>query len=160
MKCNLSSRLTGIYAIALLFGASLYKWPQRASLFGFENEPTTCKELWYKNLFYYNNKGSPVSPCLSSYNRTTNCCILQCMGQTWYLATEMQIFIVTPLLLYPMWWFQKYYTHYIWPSTQCILYEWQCKRARFIAAIWVVGSCITSVVLTHINDLPASATVE
>ena len=27
----------------------------------------------------------------------------QCVGQTWYLANDMQMFIITPLILYPLW---------------------------------------------------------
>ena len=53
---------------------------------------------------------------------------IQCMGQSWYLATDMQIFIITPFLLYPMWWFQKYYLHYIWPGTKLSFVWFQLKR--------------------------------
>lgn len=27
----------------------------------------------------------------------------QCMGQTWYLACDMQMFILSPLFIYPLW---------------------------------------------------------
>ena len=30
------------------------------------------------------------------------------MGQTWYLAVEMQCFIITPLLIWPLWRFPKF----------------------------------------------------
>lgn len=30
------------------------------------------------------------------------------MGQTWYLAVEMQCFIITPLLIWPLWKFPKF----------------------------------------------------
>lgn len=27
----------------------------------------------------------------------------QCMGETWYLACDMQMFLVSPLFIYPLW---------------------------------------------------------
>ena len=27
----------------------------------------------------------------------------QCVGQTWYLDNDMQMFLVTPLIIYPLW---------------------------------------------------------
>jgi len=30
-----------------------------------------------------------------------------CMGQTWYLATEMQMFLLTPFLLLSMYWIEQ-----------------------------------------------------
>lgn len=30
------------------------------------------------------------------------------MGQTWYLAVDMQLFLVSPLLIYPLWRWKKY----------------------------------------------------
>ena len=32
---------------------------------------------------------------------------LQCLDQTWYMSVEMQIFLVTPLIIYPMWKYKK-----------------------------------------------------
>ena len=28
---------------------------------------------------------------------------LQCLGQTWYLDNDMQMFIISPLIIYPLW---------------------------------------------------------
>ena len=33
---------------------------------------------------------------------------LQCMGHTWYLSVDMQLFLVSPLLIYPLWRWKKY----------------------------------------------------
>ena len=27
----------------------------------------------------------------------------QCMAHTWYLAVDMQLFLITPLIIYPLW---------------------------------------------------------
>ena len=29
--------------------------------------------------------------------------MLMCMGETWYLATEMQMFLVSPFIIWPLW---------------------------------------------------------
>ena len=34
--------------------------------------------------------------------------ILQCMGQSWYLALDMQLYLVSPLLIYPMWRWRRF----------------------------------------------------
>lgn len=33
--------------------------------------------------------------------------IFQCMGQTWYLAVDMQLFVISPLIVYPLWRWKK-----------------------------------------------------
>ena len=30
------------------------------------------------------------------------------MGQTWYLAVDMQLFLIAPLIVYPLWRWRKY----------------------------------------------------
>lgn len=34
--------------------------------------------------------------------------ILQCMFQSWYLSADTQLFILAPLVLYPMWKYSKF----------------------------------------------------
>ena len=46
-----------------------------------------CSEDWYINLLYYNN-----------YQKD------RCLGQSWYLAVEMQCFIITPIIIILMYW--------------------------------------------------------
>ena len=82
------------------------------------------------------------------------------MGHGWYLATEMQIFIITPFLLYPMWWFQKYYTHYIWPGIKNTVIFVPFLQSYCDSALWVVVSCVATMVITHIHDLPLSSVLE
>ena len=86
-------RLTGVYACILLFHASLLKLfatgPQSEWMM---MNVDACQEDWWKNLLYINN--------FSFTGRG-------CMGQTWYLAVEMQCFIITPLLIWPLWRFPK-----------------------------------------------------
>uniref|UniRef100_A0A182PNQ7 Nose resistant-to-fluoxetine protein N-terminal domain-containing protein n=1 Tax=Anopheles epiroticus TaxID=199890 RepID=A0A182PNQ7_9DIPT len=58
-------------------------WTERMQL-----EQHRCRQSWWLNLLYVNN-----------YFGTDNVC----MFQSWYLATDTQLFLLAPLLLYPMW---------------------------------------------------------
>ena len=66
----------------------------------------------------------------------------QCAGPSWYLATDMQLFIITPLILLPMWWFRKYMVDYLWPC------------------LCIVGSIILLATMTAVKGWPATAAVE
>ena len=46
-----------------------------------------CKRHWWTNLLYINN--------LLYYDEA-------CVGQTWYLACDMQFFLVSPLVFFPL----------------------------------------------------------
>jgi peptidoglycan/LPS O-acetylase OafA/YrhL len=54
-----------------------------------------CQRNWWHNLLYINN--------LIDYGLTD----AACHGETWYLANDMQFFIVSPLLIYPLWRWRK-----------------------------------------------------
>ena len=80
-------RLTGAYAGVVLFAASLSKYLPNAIEHSFLSDYKGCAEDWWKNLLYIQTL-YPDEP--------------KCLGQTWYLAVEMQIFIITPILLFLM----------------------------------------------------------
>ncbi|XP_075226493.1 nose resistant to fluoxetine protein 6-like [Lycorma delicatula] len=52
-----------------------------------------CKNNWLPGIFYINN-----------YYKVQN----YCMMQSWYLAADMQMFWLSPLLLYPLWRWPKF----------------------------------------------------
>ncbi|CRK87301.1 CLUMA_CG001103, isoform A [Clunio marinus] len=58
-------------------------WKHRISL-----EQERCQHSWWKNILYINNY----------YGNDE-----LCMFQSWYLATDTQLFILAPLLIYPLW---------------------------------------------------------
>lgn len=33
--------------------------------------------------------------------------MLQCMGETWYLSNDIQMYIMSPLFIYPLWRWHK-----------------------------------------------------
>ena len=50
-----------------------------------------CKVNWYRHLLYYNIWGKSDGSADG------------CIGQTWYLAFDMEWFLVSPLVVYPLW---------------------------------------------------------
>uniref|UniRef100_A0A182QX25 Nose resistant-to-fluoxetine protein N-terminal domain-containing protein n=1 Tax=Anopheles farauti TaxID=69004 RepID=A0A182QX25_9DIPT len=83
-------RLTPAYlAVIALYATWLPRlgdgplWSERMAL-----EQHRCRQSWWLNVLYVNN-----------YFGTDNVC----MFQSWYLATDTQLFVLAPLLLYPMW---------------------------------------------------------
>uniref|UniRef100_A0A182Y7U1 Nose resistant-to-fluoxetine protein N-terminal domain-containing protein n=1 Tax=Anopheles stephensi TaxID=30069 RepID=A0A182Y7U1_ANOST len=83
-------RLTPAYlAVIALYATWLPRlgdgplWQERIEL-----EQQRCQQSWWLNVLYVNN-----------YLGTDSVC----MFQSWYLATDTQLFVLAPLLLYPMW---------------------------------------------------------
>ncbi|XP_035220831.1 nose resistant to fluoxetine protein 6-like [Stegodyphus dumicola] len=81
-------RLTPVYMITLAFSATVYYylgcgpfWPET------EIDPN-CKNYWWWNLLYINN-----------FQKSAD----QCMAWSWYLANDMQFFVISPLFLYSLW---------------------------------------------------------
>ncbi|KAG5684438.1 hypothetical protein PVAND_013672 [Polypedilum vanderplanki] len=58
-------------------------WKQRISL-----EQERCMSSWWKNILYINNYYGNDALCLF---------------QSWYLAADTQLFLLAPLLIYPLW---------------------------------------------------------
>ena len=85
-----------------------------------------CQEGWWTNLLYINN----------FYSGTQGEGL--CLGQTWYLACDFQMFVVAPLVILPMFYWQKN----IW-GLMCWL--------GFMA-----GATITQITLSLVHDLPPS----
>ncbi|XP_056011040.1 nose resistant to fluoxetine protein 6-like [Ostrea edulis] len=114
-------RLTPVYMIVLMISACLGRyfgdgpvWPKD----GFERN--FCKDTWWRNLLYINNL----------FNDD------QCFGVSWYLANDMQFFILSPLMLVPLYFFYPV--------------------GIGICFVWLLGSAITPGVISNVLDLPPS----
>ncbi|XP_033218446.1 O-acyltransferase like protein-like isoform X2 [Belonocnema kinseyi] len=59
------------------------RWEKLINIFFTEN----CKEKWWSFFLYINNYVKPDNVC---------------MGHLWYLAVDMQFFLISPLILYPL----------------------------------------------------------
>ncbi|XP_052820617.1 O-acyltransferase like protein-like isoform X2 [Mya arenaria] len=83
-------RLTPLYMLVLMAFACLYQylgsgpfWPSKIW------DAEHCKTNWWTNLLYVNNVVG------------TNA---QCMAWSWYLAVDMQFYVITPIFLALMYW--------------------------------------------------------
>ncbi|XP_038051428.1 nose resistant to fluoxetine protein 6-like isoform X2 [Patiria miniata] len=84
-------RITPAYMVSIAIWASL------AIHFGqgvgkhamFEGAAEACRKYWWTNLLYINNL-YPFPGDLS----------LQCLGWSWYLANDMQFFVISPVIIY------------------------------------------------------------
>ncbi|XP_063234468.1 nose resistant to fluoxetine protein 6-like [Bacillus rossius redtenbacheri] len=92
-------RLTPVYAVVIFFYATiLYRLGSGPMWDEFiKDERRKCVDWWFNNLLYVNN-----------YNSNNNTCIVQ----SWYLATDMQFYWLSPLVLYPLW---------RWPKAGCLI---------------------------------------
>jgi len=63
-----------------------------------------CRDNWWKNILYVNNFDIPTDgPDVPGFP--------YCVGQAWYLASEMQMFLFTPFILLPTYWIYKKFGH-------------------------------------------------
>ncbi|XP_044729189.1 O-acyltransferase like protein-like [Chrysoperla carnea] len=65
-----------------------------------------CEKKWWSALLYVQNYANSDSVCL---------------GHTWYLAVDMQLYVLSPLILYPMWRWKKF-TYIVIPILLVILH--------------------------------------
>ncbi|XP_045202111.2 nose resistant to fluoxetine protein 6-like [Mercenaria mercenaria] len=94
-------RLTPPYMLLLMLYVPTFKywadgpfWPQTGV------DVDECKDTWWTNLLYINN-----------IVRTDK----MCMGWSWYLANDMQFYVLSPIMLIPL-----YYSP-LWGTISCLL---------------------------------------
>lgn len=84
-------RLTPVYAIILGLDIGLFKYLTDGPLWNQEGvEINNCKDSWWYNILYVNNFFGVDDLC---------------MGHSWYLAIDMQIYWVAPPVLVLFWFF-------------------------------------------------------
>ncbi|XP_064616085.1 O-acyltransferase like protein-like [Liolophura sinensis] len=80
-------RLTPPYMLIIMTYVPLYQyWGQGPQWPVGQMEPMPCNIYWWKNLIYINN-----------FNMTDSC-----IGWSWYLANDMQFYVISPLILIPL----------------------------------------------------------
>ncbi len=84
-------RLTGVYAVVVALHATYLKFLATGpNSYTLTDTRETCRDGWWLNLLYINNFNEDLGRD-------------QCIGWSWYLANDMQMFLVSPLVIYPMW---------------------------------------------------------
>ena len=116
-------RLTPTYAFVLFFAWFLTTHIAPAPAFTLSDPYPTCAKYWWTNLLYINN----LYPWQLG---------AQCLTWTWYLANDMQFYIITPLILIP--------TYFLLPV------------GAAIASALLLSSFIATATLAAVFDLPTN----
>ena len=96
--CYFSDRLTGFYAFLIFFLSTLWRHCGSGPNHSFETEAEDCARNFWVNLLYINNfNGIVEDPTPQS----------ECLGVTWYLANDMQFFLIAPPIIYVTWHWKK-----------------------------------------------------
>ncbi|XP_076346880.1 nose resistant to fluoxetine protein 6-like isoform X2 [Tachypleus tridentatus] len=98
-------RLTPVYMMVLAFDAVLWKHLSSGPFWsedGYDGEK--CKKNWWYNLLYINN-----------FNKQGE----QCLGPTWYLANDMQMYLVSPIFLVSIFYLIEAYFNTIYQKPWC-----------------------------------------
>uniref|UniRef100_A0A8D7ZYQ8 Nose resistant to fluoxetine protein 6 n=1 Tax=Culex pipiens TaxID=7175 RepID=A0A8D7ZYQ8_CULPI len=116
-------RLTPVFAALILFTVGFYQRIGDGPLWPVQQQFTTgnCEQYWWSALLYVQNYVNPNQLCI---------------GHSWYLSVDMQLFLLSPLIIYPLW-------------------RWG-PRVLIAVAVLILASmgCLLSVFL--VNDLRAS----
>lgn len=81
-------RLTPPYMLVLMLYVPTFKyWGSGPNWLQSGADFDECKDTWWKNLLYINNV----------YDSDK-----QCMGWSWYLANDMQFYVISPIMLIPL----------------------------------------------------------
>ncbi|XP_068156769.1 nose resistant to fluoxetine protein 6-like [Drosophila tropicalis] len=110
-------RLTPVLALAVLFFMTLFPRLDDGPFWKmFTGSSQLCRETWWATLLYVQNYAAAGKMCL---------------GHSWYLAVDMQLYILSPILL-------------------IALYKWGRKAAAVIVAIiLLLFGCVFSIVMLN-----------
>ncbi|KRX99763.1 Nose resistant to fluoxetine protein 6, partial [Trichinella pseudospiralis] len=118
-------RLVPVYVVLLGFVALLFKhvgdgplWT--GSIPSFSSQ-LGCESSWWTNLLFINNFFGQENPC---------------MGWTWFLAVEVQLYILSPLLL--------------------LLYHYSPRVALTATSLLMISFAVLHAVIVVVNDYPPS----
>ncbi|XP_060085261.1 nose resistant to fluoxetine protein 6-like [Ylistrum balloti] len=95
-------RLTPVYAFCIMIWGSLFFHTLRGPMAVWRSTPQTqalineCSKSWWANILYINN----YYPYSGDINQ-------QCMGWSWYLANDMQFYIISPIILILLYRYRK-----------------------------------------------------
>lgn len=108
-------RLTPVVAVVILYIMSLYKYSGAGPMWmKVGNQDEICSETWWATLLYIQNYAFPYKICMS---------------QSWYLAVDTQLYILSPLFLIPLW---KWGKKALWPISIFLVLCLGCTFATFM----------------------------
>ncbi|PNF21712.1 hypothetical protein B7P43_G10359 [Cryptotermes secundus] len=117
-------RLTPAYAIVILISATLYRYVGSGPLLPvIANQMAEgCQSNWWTNILYINN--------YFDMNRT-------CVPQSWYLSVDMQLFLLSPIVLYPLW-------------------KWPRKWNILLLGTLAIGGVVSPFIISYVEEVSAN----
>ncbi|XP_062550333.1 nose resistant to fluoxetine protein 6-like [Armigeres subalbatus] len=119
-------RLTPVFAALILFTVGIMPGISSGPLWStsFALSVNQCNQYWWSALLYVQNYVNSDQICL---------------GHSWYLSVDMQLFLISPLLIYPLW-------------------KW--GKIMFIpVGLLILTSVISSFVMFMVYNLPGSVLI-
>lgn len=108
-------RLTPVVAVVVLYIMSLYKYSGNGPMWmKVGNQDEKCADTWWATLIYVQNYAFPYSICVS---------------QSWYLAVDTQLYVISPIFLIPLW---KWGKKALWPISVFLVLCLACTFATFM----------------------------
>ncbi|XP_022806962.1 nose resistant to fluoxetine protein 6-like [Stylophora pistillata] len=117
-------RLTPPYMFLVLFYDKLNGFLGKGPLWFYAQNNPQCEKYWWTNLLYINN----------FYPKKTNGGHGLCMGWTWYLADDMQFYIIAPVILF-------------------IAYRFRLRGLLAIVSVLLAASFVTTATIYYSYDL-------
>ncbi|OWF53373.1 O-acyltransferase like protein-like [Mizuhopecten yessoensis] len=115
-------RLTPPYMMVMMLDIVLFRYLGDGPMWSVTGlETDYCKDSWWTNLIYVNN--------LVKTDK-------MCFGWSWYLANDMQFYVISPIILVPLY-FSK-------------------KIGSAIAVLFLLGTTIASGVISKTYELPST----
>lgn len=102
-------RLTPSLAVVILYIMSWYKYAGEGPMWTkLGTQDQRCSHTWWATLLYLQNYLFPSSmvriyPLNNLLDDLTFPTHLQCISQSWYLAVDMQLYILSPIFLLSLW---------------------------------------------------------
>ncbi|PSN39085.1 hypothetical protein C0J52_07353 [Blattella germanica] len=121
-------RLTPPYAIMVLLTATLLRHAGSGPLYGMlgNTYASACRRNWWTSILYINNYVEPE---------------IMCISQGWYLAVDMQLFILSPIILYPLWKLPRKFS------------------LTFLGAL-IVGGLVTAFTVSYVEEFSPSPFID
>ncbi|PSN39094.1 hypothetical protein C0J52_07346 [Blattella germanica] len=116
----LGHELTPPYALMVLLEATLQRHVSSGPIFNssVDSIAEKCRKNWWTNLLYINN-------------------YVENKDMGWYLAIDMQLFLLSPIVLFPLW-------------------KWPMRWSLSLLGVLSLGGLITTFTISFIDELPVS----
>lgn len=107
-------RLTPVVAVVVLYIMSLYKYSGAGPMWmKLGTQDKRCEKSWWATLIYVQNYAFPYKIVSllrrwkgipsKTFNYPLVYLFFQCISQSWYLAVDTQLYVISPLFLIPLW---------------------------------------------------------